>query len=183
MNFIQYLEDIEKATGSKQKLKIIETELRPPNTNFEEFLRITFNDTVLNISDKIIESSLGMTSPLKYKDIGAKVEQWLSTNNTHSSLLDFTNNCKSKETVTFEDFKKLLADLEIVRGNKAKDLLHNFLTKCTPQQAKWCCRCIKKNLACSLQCTSINKVLKILDKELISVFKLSLCSSIECAND
>ena len=61
MNFIQYLEDIEKATGSKQKLKIIETELRPPNTNFEEFLRITFNDTVLNISDKIIESSLGMT--------------------------------------------------------------------------------------------------------------------------
>jgi len=174
-DWITILDDIECESASKKKGKLLNQGISE-YPDFEKFLKLTFNpDITLNIDSKTIQNALSIKTNKNFKDIGDEIKWYIKSNSLNKSLIDMDE----KKEHTFDDFIVLYNDLLLSRGDLTKTKLNKFFMKCNPDDAKWYSRCLVKDLSCGISIISVNKQLKLCNKEIIQKFTLQLAKPIK----
>ncbi len=176
MKEFKILDEIENTGSTKEKFALLKKGMTP---YMEEYLRMTFGDAILNIASRTIEKALEIKTPIKHKDIGARVHWWLHNHNKQSSLLAFSGMEDQKRESSFNDFRDLFGRLQNIRGQDAMDEIKLFLKNCEPRDAKWYSRALIKYLACGMSYGTVNKVFKELKMDLIVFFEVALYEKID----
>jgi len=169
-----------KKMTTKERMELIANSIGK-FPELEVYFKKTFGEDIFNIDEKSIEKSLEIHTNLKFRDVGAKVEWFISQRGGQRSLLSFTED--SKVTSSFKDFEDMLEKLLKVRGHEALNLLKDFFMNSDAIDAKWYARCLSRSLACGISLQTVNKILELAGKPLIEEFKLALCTSIDTDDD
>lgn len=155
---------LEKSVGTQGVLNKIKLLAMSMNDDLEEFLRLSFDDTVYGISTKTIENAIGFKCGKDYEDIGALVRD------------------KGSGNLTINDIG-LFKDMLYVLKNKTGDELSNEITymfaEYDPQHLKWLFRVVMHDLRNGVSWKTCNKVFMQLHMEPIVKFGVQLCGSID----
>ncbi len=166
---IEYLERIQKASGTNEKKQLLQ-ELLQKDTHAEEFFRIVYEDTKNNVGSRSFEKILGAdpgTLLPKYEDAGEMMSQNVKGRNTFSS---------------FQDFVSFVKEVSSLSGNKQQELLKDLL-ELQPRQAKWSTRVLLKDLRIGITRTSVNEVFGLLQRREIEKYSVQLCGKLDSIHD
>lgn len=154
----QELEALESTQGNLNKQSQLAAILSTDDG--EAFIRTSFNGIVYGLDEKTFYNAF---DGKKQKDVSEFVRVFGSGDNDYlqSDLLLYSHNEKP------------------LSGGALQEYLKDMFICMTPLAAKWHCRMLLHDLKCGIQITSVNKVLKELDKQTIDIFELQLCDTMD----
>ena len=157
----QLLDQIEKTSGTNDKLTILEQGFRD-NLDFEKFIRLAEEHEKYGVSDKSFERAFGHDKKTmgNYFDVGELSVKY----------------AKGRSDYYFDDIRFFTTEMKKLSGLRQMEFLKKILMF-DNHFAKWVSRILVNDLKIGIQLKSINKVLEKMNKPPIERFQVQLCGS------